>query len=306
MNPSRTPIIPPDAPLTLKSTRSASEVSRAFHHCEEITRRHYENFPVASFLVPREKRQFIASIYAFARAADDFADEGDAPPTERLRMIDEWERKLEMCYNGEADDPVFIALGETVARHAIPRQLLKDLLTAFRMDVTLQRFPTFSDLLFYCKHSANPVGRLVLHIFGDTHERHHALSDKICTALQLANFWQDLSVDWPRGRLYLPLEDLERFGYTVADLHARRTDSRFAALLALELGRANALFTAGKPLLVEAKRDLRLELRLTWLGGMSILKKVERLGGQILHRRPVLSRIDVLGIFLRGVVHRGL
>ena len=256
--------------------------------------------------MPKEKRPLIASIYAFARTADDIADEGDNSPTTRLQMLDEWERKLDLCYEGVANDPVFVALGETVARCGIPRQLLKDLLTAFRMDVTLQRFPTFSDLLFYCKHSANPVGRLVLYIFNDTEERHLTLSDKICTALQLVNFWQDLSVDWPKGRLYLPLEDLERFGYTEADLRAGRTNKPFFDVLACELERTKTLFTAGKPLLSVAAPDLRFELRLTWLGGMSILKKVERLGGQILHRRPVLSRGEALGILIRAITRRGL
>jgi len=176
-----------------------SSVKRAFQVCEAIARHHYENFPVASFFLPKQLRPSIAAIYAFARTADDFADEGNRPAEERLDALDDWEKKLDECYAGNADHPVFIALSDVASRKSIPRQLFLDLLTAFRMDVTTPRYRTYEDLLYYCRHSANPIGRLVLYVFDDVSECNFEHSDKICTALQLANFWQDLRVDLMKG-----------------------------------------------------------------------------------------------------------
>ena len=174
------------------------DIPGAYRHCEQLTRSHYENFPVASLFLPKEKRPFLWSIYAFARTADDFADEGTLSAGERLRRLDEWEARLDGCVAGDADDPVFIALGDTLRKTGVPRELLTDLLTAFRMDVTMNRYRTFQDLLGYCRYSANPVGRLVLHLFDNATPRTITLSDTVCTALQLANFWQDVRVDWAK------------------------------------------------------------------------------------------------------------
>ena len=192
--------------------------------------------------------------------------------------------------------PIFIVLAETVQTYNIPKHLFADLLSAFRMDVTKKRFDTFTDLLYYCKHSANPVGHLVLYIFRNATERTMALSDNICTALQLANFWQDVSLDWEKERIYIPLEDVERFGYTERDLKARITDERFRKLMKFEVDRTKELFAAGKPLLVEAAGELHIELSLTWRGGMKILEKIERLQFDVLHTRPTLSSWDKLSI----------
>lgn len=281
----------------------AAELKEAFAFCERLAGSHYENFPVASFLIPQEKRPYIWSIYAFARIADDFADEGDTPAERRLEMLDDWGEYLDECFKGNVTHPVFLALAETVRRFSIPKKLLADLLVAFRMDVTTKRFPTFNDLLYYCIHSANPVGRLVLHIFENATERTVTLSDNICTALQLANFWQDVSVDWQKGRLYVPLEDVERFGYTEQDLDDKIADDRFRNLMAFEVARTRDLFRGGKPLLREAAQGLHLELNLTWRGGMKILEKIEALRYDVLHNRPAISFPDKLSILGRSLLH---
>lgn len=267
-----------------------------------MARNHYENFPVASLLIPGEKRPYIYAIYAFARAADDFADEGSLTPAERLQKLDAWEEKLNFCFEGYADDPVFIALSETATRLQLSKQPFVDLLTAFRMDVTTTRFATFHDLLYYCKHSANPVGRLVLQVFGDATERTVTLSDHICTALQLTNFWQDVAVDWAKGRLYIPLEDCERFGYFESDFATSKFDERFQRLMRFEIDRTRELFVQGKPLCREASRPLRLELKLTWHGGMVILDKIERKNFDVLSRRPALTVGDKLTIVLKSLI----
>ena len=278
------------------------EVRQAFEHCLSVVRGHYENFPVASWLLPPERRPYIAALYAFARAADDMADEGTLADDERLRRLDAWETKLEEAYAGRASHPVFIALAATADRFAIPRQLFVDLLTAFRTDVEQPRYRSFEDLLGYCRNSANPVGRLVLMVFEDASDRTVELSDNICTALQLANFWQDLSIDLPRGRSYLPLDDFGQFGYTESDLNERRGDERFARLLQLQVDRARALFNSGKPLIAEVTRALRMEVVLTWRGGVAILDNVEREGAGVLRRRPVLSTARKVSILISALV----
>ncbi len=279
-------------------------LTEAYAHCESLARSHYENFPVASRLIPRDKRPFLWSIYAFARSADDFADEGNLPPEERLRLLDGWEKSLERCVHGDADHPVFLALGDTIKRTGIPPQLLSDLLTAFRMDVTRPRYETFQDLLGYCRYSANPVGRLVLHVHDNADPRAATLSDSVCTALQLTNFWQDVAVDWKKGRMYIPLEDCRRFGYHESDIASGRPDQAFRDLLRYQVVRTRQLFEDGRPLLTEADPKLRPELRLVWHGGVSILDKIEGQGYDVLSRRPALSLLDKLRILLRVSMQR--
>lgn len=265
-----------------------------------MARDHYENFPVASLLLGRQKRAYVAAVYAFARAADDFADEGDDPPDRRLKKLDEWQQKLDACFEGKADHPVFIALRETAARTGTPRELYRDLLRAFRMDVHKSHFATFEELLEYCTYSANPVGRLVLHIFDGATRPACILSDSVCTGLQLANFVQDLSRDRRRGRLYIPLEDLDRFGYTEMTLDCAPESSRLGALVQVQVDRARAFLTGGAPLLGVAPRTLRFELALTVRGGLAILRAVERLGPQVIRRRPTLSRVTYPAIVLKA------
>jgi squalene synthase HpnC len=278
----------------------------AFAFCARLTRAHYENFPVASLLLPGDLRPYVYSIYAFARTADDFSDEGVRPAGERLRLLDDWERQLNECYQGKATHPIFIALAETVAQKSIPKQPLSRLLQAFRMDVTKNRFDSFEDLLFYCRHSANPVGQLVLYVFGKASADAIAHSDAICTGLQLTNFWQDLSIDLEKGRLYVPLEDLDRFGYTEKDLQGRNVDHRFRSLMRWEVERARAYLISGTPLLPLVDRRLRFELDLTIRGGLGILRKMETGGYNVYARRPALTLGDKLGILLKAAFQQRL
>jgi squalene synthase HpnC len=279
-------------------------ITDAFTYCERIAREHYENFPVASVILPHDKRRYVASIYAFARTADDFADEGSLPAAERLAQLQAWEEQLDAAYAGNATHPIFIALAETAARTGIPRELPAALLIAFRMDVTRHRYQTYQDLLGYCENSANPVGRMVLHLFNAADPRTMPLSDHVCTALQLTNFWQDLAGDYARGRIYLPLEDCERFGYTEIDLERRIHDDRFRGLMQLQVERTRGLFRAGAGLLPMTTNPLRFELALTLRGGSEILSKIERLGYDVLHRRPTLSTGDKIRI-LTSTLARG-
>lgn len=267
-------------------------VRKAFATCMEMARTHYENFPVASLAIPRDRRPYVAAVYAFARTADDFADEGDLAPQERLRRLAEWGELLDAAYEGKADTPVFIAIAETARATGLPKEPLADLLKAFTMDVTTTRYATFTDLLWYCRHSANPVGRLVLHLFDDYSPEALAPSDAVCTGLQLANFWQDLSIDWARGRLYLPLDDVARFGYTTQDLQEGRRTPEFQRLMAFQVERAAGLLCEGRSLLEMVSRRLRIELDLTIRGGLVILDRIAREGYDVLHHRPRLTAID--------------
>jgi phytoene synthase len=259
-------------------------VDESFAFCAARVRAHYENFPVG-LVVPRAKRRYVHALYAYARAADDFADE---PMYEGLRAekLDQWEARLHAAYDGRADDPIFIALARTVADLGIPKPLLLDLLSAFRQDVVKQRYETWAELLDYCRRSADPVGRLFLLVFGYRDEALAALSDRVCTALQLANHWQDLAVDLGRGRLYAPRELRETHGVREWDLNAGRVTPEFAALMEDLVARTRALFAEGRPLCDRVGRDLRFELRLTWLGGSAILDGIERAGYDVFRRRP--------------------
>jgi squalene synthase HpnC len=263
---------------------AALTAAEAFAFCEARVRSHYENFPVG-LIVPREKRPYVHALYAYARAADDFADE---PMYEGMRAekLDQWEARLHAAYEGRADDPIFIALAETVRDLDVPKSLLLDLLSAFRQDTVKQRYETWEELLDYCRRSANPVGRLVLLIFGYRDPALYALSDEVCTGLQLANHWQDLAIDLGRGRLYVPREAREAHGVKEWDLNSGRVTPAFAALMGDLVARTRALFAAGRPLCDRVGRDLRFELRLTWLGGFTILDGIERAGYDVFRRRP--------------------
>ena len=277
----------------------------SFKYCEDIAKGHYENFPVASLLLPKDKRKYVYAIYAFARAADDFADEegieGGTP--KRLALLDEWNEKLRECYNGKAYDPIFIALGKTVEDCKIPIKPLEDLLGAFRQDVVKSRYSTFDEVLDYCTRSANPVGRLVLMIFGCHDEEFFKYSDKICTALQLTNFWQDVEVDIRKDRIYLPEEDIKQYGYSYRQLEMKQDNENFRKLMKYEVERTQAIFDEGKKLIeltagnADTKR-LSKELKLTWLGGTTILAKIKEIDYNVLNKRPRISGFDKVKIFL--------
>ena len=275
-------------------------IAQSFRYCEDLTYGHYENFPVASFLIPQEKRRHIAAIYAFARTADDFADEPGLDDRERIRRLYDWQKELEDCYGGSARREIFVALKETIKAYNIPRDLFLRLLKAFRSDVTTRRHATFHDLLRYSTDSANPVGRLVLLLFGYRDEKLFEYSDHVCTALQLTNFWQDVTVDLDKDHVYLPLEDLRRFGVSEQQLSSRSFTPAFRNLLEFQVTRTREYFEKGKPLLENVGRNLKLELRLTWRGGMEILRKIEDRGYDVLTKRPVLSKKDKLVLLARS------
>jgi squalene synthase HpnC len=282
-----------------------SVIRQAFAFCEDLTRRHYENFPVASLLLPKQKRPYVAAVYAFARTADDFADEGALGSAERLAKLDLWRQSLDRCYDGNPIGPVFIALAETASKTGLPKEPLADLLAAFRMDVEKNRFRNFEEILHYCSYSANPVGRIVLHIFDDASPEKLSYSDNICTGLQLANFWQDVRVDWAKGRVYLPLDDLSRFGYTEQELARGRCTPQFRDMMAFQVERTRKFLEEGRPLARQARKELRIELDLTVRGGLEILNAIERQGYDVLSRRPSLSTFTKLRLLGRALLEGG-
>jgi squalene synthase HpnC len=271
-----------------------------FRYCETIARSHYENFPVASSFLPKEIRKYVWTIYAFARIADDYADEPGFTLAERMDNLNQWEQYLDECYNGNPTHRVFAALAETVDRFQIPIELFKNLLTAFRADITVKRYDTYEDVLAYCRNSANPIGRLVLLLLNYRSETMMQFSDSICTALQLTNFWQDVSVDLQKDRVYLPLEELEEFGYSEQDLFNQKVNNRFCDLMAFQVRRTAELFAEGKPLLTMVGRDLSMELKLSWNGGTRILQKIHEQNYDVLTKRPALSKLDKLGLLFRS------
>jgi squalene synthase HpnC len=287
-----------ESKLYTKKQHWSSE--EGFRYCEQIARSHYENFPIASWFVPKEIRKYIWAIYAFARIADDYADEPGYTLAERIDNLSQWGQYLDECYNGNPTHRVFAALADTVERFQIPVELFQNLLTAFRSDVTVKRYETYEDVLEYCRNSANPIGRLVLLLFNYRSETMMELSDHICTALQLTNFWQDISVDLQKDRIYLPLEDLEEFAYSEQDLLERKFDNRFRKLMAFQVQRTAELFVEGKPLLSRIGKDLSRELRLTWNGGTRILQKIHKQDYNVLVQRPALTTLDKLGLLFRS------
>ena len=252
---------------------------------------HYENFPVASFLLPRRLRPAVLAIYRFARAADDSADEGDAPPAARLLALDRFDRALDAIAAGRPP-PEFADLAMAIDRHALPLALLRDLLSAFRQDVTTARYATFADLADYCRRSANPIGRLLLHLYGAVSAANLLRSDAICTALQLVNFWQDIAVDWRKGRVYLPLDELTRHGVSEAQIADARCDDAWRVLLAFETARTRALLASGRPLAQALPWRPALELRGVLAGGHRILDGIDAVGGDVFRHRPQLARGD--------------
>ena len=272
----------------------------AYRYCRWLTAAHYENFPVASWLIPPALRPHVAAVYAFARTADDFSDE-DSDPARALRRLAQWGEQLERCAAGRADHPVFVALGQTIRVYDLPIQLFRDLLTAFTRDVTVHRYATWDRVLGdYCRYSANPVGRLVLLLFGYREPTLHTLSDAICTALQLTNFWQDLAIDLRKDRVYLPQEAMARHGVTERALFGHVTDEKFRALMTEAADVAERLFRQGAALPESVKGRLAWELRATWLGGTTILRRIRAAGYDTFRRRPALTTADKLNIALRA------
>ena len=267
---------------------------------------HYENFPVASRLVPARLRGAVTAIYRFARAADDLADEGDAPPEARRAALRHYAALLDAIERGETPrEPPFPVLAQAIRRHELPLRPFHDLLDAFLQDVDTPRYATFATLLDYCRRSANPVGRLVLALYRADTPGNVAQSDAICTALQLVNFWQDVAIDWLKGRVYVPLEDLARFGVdedSIAEGHAGR---RWRDLMAFECARTRALFDAGRPLVRALPLRLSLELAAVIAGGERILERIEAVDGDVFRRRPTLRARDWARVGWRALARDG-
>jgi squalene synthase HpnC len=263
---------------------------------------HYENFPVASILLPEAMRRPVEVIYAFARSADDIADEGDGPPEQRLRELAAYQAELDRIEAGEVPlTPLFARVAATIAEHRLPIQLFRDLLSAFAQDVTVKRYESFSELLDYCRRSANPVGRLLLHLTGNTSAEELAQSDNICTSLQLINFWQDIEIDWRKERVYLPQEDLRRFAVDEAQIAHMRCDANWVALLDYQIERSRAMMLAGAPLARRLPGRFGWEIRFTVQGGLRILEKIRRVRGNVFDHRPQLKAADWAVMGLRSL-----
>lgn len=273
-------------------------VAEGRHYCRQLARRHYENFTVASLLLPPPLRQHFYHIYAYCRWADDLADEtGD--PAQSLALLEWWEAQLDACYRGETTHPVFLALAETIQEFSIPPAPFRDLLVAFRQDQRVTRYETREQLLEYCRYSANPVGRLVLYLGRCCNPEQMPWSDAICTGLQLANFWQDVARDFARGRVYLPLADCQQFGFDVARLAERPCPPEFRRLLAAEVADAEGWLRRGLPLVAHVPRSLRWDISLFIHGGLTILEAIRRQNYDVLSSRPVVSKFQKLALVAR-------
>jgi squalene synthase HpnC len=263
---------------------------------------HYENFPVASVLLPRRLRPAVEAIYAFARSADDLADEGDAAPGARLAALTAYDEALDRIERGEpAGGPMFVRLAAVRTQYGLPLHLLRDLLSAFRQDVVTHRYADYAGVLDYCRRSANPVGRLMLALYGVAGERELRESDAICTALQLINFWQDVAVDIAKGRIYLPQDDMARFGVTPADIERGEAGGAWRELMAFEVRRARGLMHEGAPLALRLPGRIGWELRLVVQGGLRILELIERVDYDVFRRRPKLTARDWLALVWRAL-----
>ena len=270
-------------------------VAEAYERCERLARTHYENFTVGSRLLPADKRRHFYAIYAFCRFVDDLGDEFEG---DRLRALDYWEEEVEACFSGVPSHPYMVAVQDTIRSFDIPREPFLRLIEANRMDQTTKRYATYADLEHYCRHSANPVGHLVLYVCGYRDEERQRLSDFTCTALQLANFWQDVARDYAMGRIYIPREDMERFGYTEEELARGTVTDGFRRLMAFEVGRAQELFHRGLPLVDRIDGALKLDVALFSKGGLSVLNSIERQGYDVLSRRPVVGRAKKLRLLI--------
>ena len=266
---------------------------------------HYENFPVASFLLPKRLIPAVEAIYAFARSADDIADEGDATPAQRLAALHEYEAALVHIEMGQGTlPPMFERLAAAIAAHHLPFKPFHDLLSAFRQDITVTRYQTYEGLLDYCARSANPVGVLMLHLYGAATEENLRDSDAICTALQLINFLQDVAVDEAKERIYIPMDDLARFAVPPSHMGAAEARGKWRALMRFEVQRARALMLQGAPLALRLPGRIGLELRMVVQGGLRILEAIEEVEYDVFRRRPKLARGDWLKVFWRAVTMR--
>ncbi len=277
------------------------ETARAY--TSRLARTHYENFRVATWLLPRRLHQAFYDIYAYCRWSDDLGDEVGDPRT-ALALLDWWEGEFERGLEGRARHPVIVAIERTIAEHDLPAQPFRDLLRAFRQDQSVTRYPDWESLLGYCRYSANPVGRLVLALGGYRDEERQRLSDFICSGLQLANCWQDVSQDRRKGRIYIPLDRLAAHGLGEADIAHGRFDQRYAALMRELVGRTRAVFEQGRPLAGMISRELRVDIELFGAGGVAVLDAIERIGFNTLERRPVVRKATQMRLLAKALAGR--
>ncbi|MFO1092721.1 MAG: squalene synthase HpnC [Planctomycetaceae bacterium] len=286
------------------ATKPSVTRAEAEEYCRKLAHAHYENFPVVTWALPRALHQHFYNVYAFCRWADDLGDEvGDRERS--LELLGWWREELTACYAGRPRHPVFVALAPTIERFGIPQQPFADLISAFEQDQSVTNYETYAQLVDYCRRSADPVGRIVLYLCERYSDRHAAWSDSICTGLQLANFWQDVARDLDIGRVYLPREDRERFGYSDTELAARTTNAAFLKLMEFEVQRARGLLLAGRPLIGAMPGRLQVDIDLFISGGLAILGEIERIGFRVWERRPVVTKARVGRLFL-GAVLRGM
>lgn len=273
-------------------------------YCRKLATTHYENFPVVSWLLPKELHQHFYNVYAYCRWADDLGDEvGDT--SKSLELLRWWRGELENCYAGTARHPVFVALKPTIELFSIPREPFADLISAFEQDQTVHEYDTFDQLRDYCRRSADPVGRLVLYLCHQYDDQNVVWSDSICTGLQLANFWQDVARDFAIGRIYLPKEDYERFGYRRSDFDDQRTNDAFLKLMAYEVERARQFLQDGLPLVNRLPGRLQIDIDLFAQGGLRILQRIESIGYRVWDRRPKVTKLDILSLVV-GALWRSL
>jgi squalene synthase HpnC len=287
-------------PASYRTPAVTPTLEEARLYCKNLSESHYENFHVASWFLPKRLRPHFHALYAYCRISDDLGDEvGNAD--QALALLKLWGRELDACYEGRAQHPVFVALAETIRECNIPKEPFADLLVAFRQDQTVTRFESMQDVFAYCHYSANPVGRLVLTICGYTDAERFALSDATCSALQLANFWQDVRVDFEKGRVYLPQADLRRFNVSEESIHEQRATDEFRALMKFEVEYARSLFAEGLPLIGQVDRELALDLDLFSRGGLEILNAIEKRNYDVLSARPAISKSTKLALAMRAV-----
>jgi len=297
-------------PASYRMPEVAPSLAEARAWCRQLAESHYENFHVASWFLPEAFRPHFHSIYAFCRVSDDLGDEvGDREQS--LALLDFWGRELDACYEGTTRHPVYVALAETIRACGIPKEPFADLLTAFRQDQKKTRFNSMNEVLEYCRYSANPVGRLVLFATGEAaegreQEERFVLSDATCSALQLANFWQDVRVDWTKDRVYIPQQDMQRFGVSDETIAAGIATAEFRTLMQYEVGYARELFEQGLPLIGRVHRELALDLDLFSRGGLAILQAIERQNFDVLKARPSISKGAKLGLAMRAVAGKFL
>ncbi len=277
-------------------------IEEAYSYCLAIAREHYENFPVASFLIPRRLRKHVAAVYAFARYADDIADEGMNDKEERKKLLDAWRYQLMNLTERTNDNPIYIALGETTQKFKLPITLFSDLLDAFEQDIMIDEYETFDQVLDYCTRSANPIGRLMLLFFNCSNEYSIPPADALCTGLQLANFWQDISIDIQKSRIYLPREDRLKFQVSEKSLFQKNASGELQKLIRFEIERTRTFFEKAKGLFELVPLRLRFELKAIWRGGVKILDAIESSGFDPLGHRPQLNASDKIQIMFSSLL----